>query len=141
MKRRTFSREFKLEAVKLVTERGVAVVQACRDLELSESVLRRWMREVGDTPLGAFPGHGRVSREQAEIVALRKEVARLKAERDILKRRPRSSRGMRHEVRFRRQASACLARELDLRRLAGLPLRLPCLVEPARLPGPSMTRS
>lgn len=85
MKRRTFSREFKLEAVKLVTERGVAVVQACRDLELSESVLRRWMREVGDAPLGAFPGQGRISQEQAEIAALRKEVARLKAERDILK--------------------------------------------------------
>ncbi len=91
MKRRTFSREFKVEAVKLVTERGVAVVQACRDLELSESVLRRWMREVGDAPLGAFPGHGRASPEQVEIVALRKEVARLKAERDILKNHPGSA--------------------------------------------------
>ncbi|WP_370515440.1 transposase [Paracoccus sp. S-4012] len=36
MKRRTFSREFKIEAVKLVTERGAAVPQACRELELSE---------------------------------------------------------------------------------------------------------
>lgn len=85
MKRRTFSREFKIEAVKLVTERGVAVAQACRELELSESVLRRWMRELDDAPLSAFPGNGRVSAEQAEIMALRKEVARLKAERDILK--------------------------------------------------------
>jgi transposase len=85
MKRRTFSREFKIEAVKLVTERGVAVAQACRELELSESVLRRWMRELEDAPVGAFSGHGRPSAEQAEIVALRKEVARLKAERDILK--------------------------------------------------------
>lgn len=85
MKRRTFSREFKIEAVKLVTERGVAVAQACRELELSESVLRRWMRELDEAPLGAFPGNGRVSAEQAEIMALRKEVARLKAERDILK--------------------------------------------------------
>ena len=85
MKRRTFSREFKIEAVKLVTERGVAVAQACRELELSESVLRRWMREFDDAPVGAFPGNGRPSAEQAELVALRKEVARLKAERDILK--------------------------------------------------------
>jgi len=88
MKRRRFSREFKLEAVKLMTERGVADVQACRDLELSESVLRRWMREVGDTPLGAFPAQGRASPEQAEIAALRKEVARLKVERAILKNHP-----------------------------------------------------
>lgn len=70
--------------MKLVTERGVAVVQACRDLELSESVLRRWMREVGGTPLEAFPGHGRASQEQAEIAALCKEVAPLKTERAIL---------------------------------------------------------
>ena len=85
MKRRRFSREFKIEAVKLVTERGVAVAQACRELELPESVLRRWMRELDDAPFGAFRGNGRVSAEQAEIMALRKEVARLKAERDILK--------------------------------------------------------
>ncbi|GAB5378313.1 MAG: hypothetical protein AcusKO_47750 [Acuticoccus sp.] len=83
--RGTFSREFKIEDVKLVTERGVAVAQACRDLDLSESVLRRWMRELGAAPTNAFPGHGRLSEEQAEIAALMKEVARLKAERDILK--------------------------------------------------------
>ena len=44
MQRRKFSREFKIEAVKLVRERGVTVAQACRDLELAESVLRRWKR-------------------------------------------------------------------------------------------------
>ena len=48
MQRRVFSREFKLEAVKLVTERGVAVAQAARDLDVAESVLRRWMREMAD---------------------------------------------------------------------------------------------
>lgn len=41
MKRRTFSKEFKIEAVRLVTDRGVAVVQASRDLDVAESVLRR----------------------------------------------------------------------------------------------------
>ena len=83
--RRTFSREFKLEAVKLVVERGVAVAQACRDLDVAESVLRRWMRELAQAPSSAFPGHGQVRSDQAEIVALKKEVARLRAERDILK--------------------------------------------------------
>ena len=83
--RRTFGREFKLEAVKLVVERGVPVAQACRDLDVAESVLRRWMRELAVAPASAFPGHGQMRSEQAEIAALKKEVARLKAERDILK--------------------------------------------------------
>lgn len=85
MPRRTFSREFKIEAVKLVTERGVSVPQASRDLDLSESVLRRWMREAAAAPTSAFPGHGQQRAELAEIAALKKEVAKLKAERDILK--------------------------------------------------------
>lgn len=85
MTRRKFSREFKIEAVKLVTERGVAVAQACRDLDLAESVLRRWMREAAATPTTAFPGNGQQRAELAEIAALKKQVARLRAERDILK--------------------------------------------------------
>ena len=85
MKRRKFSREFKLEAVKLVTERGVTVAQACRDLDLAESVLRRWIREVDAQPTSAFPGNGQQRAELAEIATLKKEVAKLKAERDILK--------------------------------------------------------
>ena len=85
MTRRKFSREFKIEAVKLVTERGVTVAQACRDLDLAESVLRRWMREAIVAPVTSFPGNGQQRAELAEIAALKKEVAKLKAERDILK--------------------------------------------------------
>lgn len=66
MQRRVFSREFKLEAVKLVTERGVAVLQAARDLDVAESVLRRWMREATADTQHAFPGHGQVGPEQQE---------------------------------------------------------------------------
>jgi transposase len=85
MGRRTFSHEFKLEAVKLVRDRGVAVVQACRDLDIAESVLRRWIRESEADPRHAFPGQGQMRPEQQEIDRLRREVAKLKAERDILK--------------------------------------------------------
>ena len=85
MTRRKFSREFKTEAVRLVTERGVAVAQAARDLDVAESVLRRWMREWPAAPVAAFPGNGKMPADQAEIAALKKEVARLRAERDILK--------------------------------------------------------
>lgn len=85
MTRRKFSREFKIEAVKLVTERGVSVAEACRDLEVAERVLRRWMRERAASPATAFPGNGQMRAELAEIAALKKEVAKFKAERDILR--------------------------------------------------------
>lgn len=83
--RRQFSREFKVEAVKLITERGVSVRQASRDLGVGESLLRRWIRELSADPKQAFPGQGLMKPEQAEIERLRKEVAKLKMERDILK--------------------------------------------------------
>jgi transposase len=85
MQRRKFSREFKLEAVRLVKDRGVSVAQAARDLDLHENVLRKWIRELGADPLHAFPGHGQMKPEQLEIERLRREMTKLKAERDILK--------------------------------------------------------
>ena len=113
MTRRKFSREFKIEAVKLVTEQGVSVAQACRDLDLAESVLRRWMRETSVAPISAFPGNGLQRAELAEIAALKKEVAKLKVECDILKKAA-ISRGTRHDVRFRGKAPAHLAGQLDV---------------------------
>ena len=85
MPRRQFSREFKLEAVKLVKERGVSIAQASRDLGVHENVLRKWVRDVAADPVHAFPGQGQMKPEQAEIERLKKEVAKLKMERDILK--------------------------------------------------------
>ena len=85
MERRKFTREFKLEAVKLVKERGVSIAQASRDLDVHENVLRKWVRDVAADPVHAFPGQGQMKPEQAEIERLKKEVAKLKMERDILK--------------------------------------------------------
>ena len=85
MRRRMFSREFKIESVKLVRERGVSVAQAARDLDLHENLLRKWVKDFSSDPAQAFPGHGQMKPEQQEIERLRREVARLKAERDILK--------------------------------------------------------
>ena len=84
-RRRTFSREFKLEAVKLVVERGVSVAQAAKDLDVHENVLRKWVRELRQEPQEAFPGNGKQKAQDAEIARLHKEVAKLKMERDILK--------------------------------------------------------
>ncbi len=85
MQRRKFSREFKVEAVRLVKARGISVAQAGRDLDVHENVLRKWMKDFGSDPQHAFPGHGQQKPEQFEIDRLRREVAKLKAERDILK--------------------------------------------------------
>lgn len=83
--RRHFSREFKVEAVKLVTERGVSIAQAARDLDVHETMVRTWVKEISKDPEHAFPGEGVMKPEQAEIERLKKEVAKLKMERDILK--------------------------------------------------------
>ena len=85
MGRRLFSREFKFEAVRLVKERGVSVVQASQDLDIVESMLRRWIKDFSADPSQAFPGQGHMKPEQLEIDRLRREVTKLKAERDILK--------------------------------------------------------
>ena len=83
--RRIFSREFKLEAVKLVRKRGVTVAQASRDLGVRVNVLRKWLRDSLADPKDVFPGKGVMKPEQAEIDRLRNENAKLKMERDILK--------------------------------------------------------
>ena len=85
MERRKFTREFKLEAVKLVRDRGVTVAQAARDLGVHGTVLRRWVQECVADSQQAFPGQGQMKPDQVEIERLRREVTKLKAERDILK--------------------------------------------------------
>jgi transposase len=85
MERRRHGREFKLEAVRLVHERGLTVAQASRDLGIHPNLLRNWIKAFESDLRDAFPGQGRMKPEQAEIERLRREVQKLKAERDILK--------------------------------------------------------
>lgn len=85
MTRRQFSCEFKREAVHLVVDRAVSFAQAARDLDLHQTVLRRWVQQYRDRPEAAFPGKGQLAPADEEVRRLRREVARLKAERDILK--------------------------------------------------------
>jgi transposase len=109
MERRKFTREFKLEAVKLSKERGVGYVQAARDLGVHQSVLRNWVKGFAADPQHSFPGHGHMKPEQLEIAQLKREVTKLKAERDILKKPVPTSRRNRHEVRLHREAPGDLA--------------------------------
>ena len=84
-RRRAYTREFKLEAVKLIRDRGVSYAQASRDLGVHATVLRKWVADFEADPAQAFPGQGQMKPEAAEIERLRREVTKLKAERDILK--------------------------------------------------------
>jgi transposase len=84
-KRKTYTTEFKREAVRLVTEQHYGVAEAARNLGINTNMLRRWKREVADNHNGAFPGKGRLSPEQEELHRLRAENKRLRMARDILK--------------------------------------------------------
>lgn len=84
-KRREFSREFKLEAVRLVTEGGLSISQAARDLGVHQTVLGRWKKQLEKSPMEAFPGKGRLRPDDEELARLRRENEVLRQERDILK--------------------------------------------------------
>ena len=82
MARRLFSREFKVEAVRLVRERGVSVAQAARDLDLHENMLRRWVKELTRDPAQAFPGQGQLKPDHLEVERLRRRGPSLRAQQD-----------------------------------------------------------
>ncbi len=84
-KRRSFSKEFKLEAVRLVIDGGISIAQVARDLGIRASLLGRWKQEYEQDEGNAFPGKGQLKPEEEELRNLRKENARLRMERDILK--------------------------------------------------------
>ena len=83
--RRTFTREFKVQAVQLVTEQGKSVAEVARDLDLSESLLRSWKTTLAAGGAPAFPGRGNPPAPEEELRRLRAENKRLQMERDILK--------------------------------------------------------
>ena len=84
--RRFFSSEFKAEAVKLIKERGYSVSQACRELDISETALRRWISQVEAENQGyILPGSKPISPEQQSIDELEKRIKELEEDKLILK--------------------------------------------------------
>lgn len=85
---RIYSREFKLEAVRLSESSEKTVAQIARDLGVPERVLYRWrheLREQQNRPEQAFPGKGHQSELEEENRRLKRELDLLKQEREILK--------------------------------------------------------
>jgi transposase len=83
--RHRFSREFKEEAVRLVSEGGPAVAEVARNLGVHENSLYKWCRQYGDDPAGCFPGKGHLKPADEELARLKRELADVKEEREILK--------------------------------------------------------
>jgi transposase len=83
--RSTYTAEFKLRAVKMITEQKISVAEAARRLDVGENLLRTWKKAFEERGDAAFPGHGNPAPADDELRRLRAEVARLKAERDLLK--------------------------------------------------------
>ncbi len=83
VQRKQYTKEFKEEAVHLITQGGVSLSQASRDLDVNQNVLRRWKQEMERNGVKAFPGQG-VPVEQ-ELARLQRENEVLRQEREILK--------------------------------------------------------
>lgn len=83
--RRTFDREFKISAVKLVLDSGKSVKIIAAELGISENSLFNWKKKYLEDAKNAFPGKGHLTPEQEELRKKDREIARLKMERDILK--------------------------------------------------------
>jgi transposase len=83
MPRRKYSDEYKREAVALAEQEGVTQAQVARELGISANTLSAWVREVREAGEKAFPGKGKP--RDAELTALKRELARVKKERDFLR--------------------------------------------------------
>ena len=85
MPKKTYTKEFKTDAVSLVREQNYTIAEASRRLEISESMLGKWVRSARNEGDDAFRGNGNMTAEQKEIHQLREENRRLKMEKEIVK--------------------------------------------------------
>lgn len=84
-KRKTYDKEFKLSAIKMMVEGGMNVSRISKDLGVNENSLYKWKRAYLEDQQNAFPGKGKMKAEEEELKNLKKELTIVKMERDILK--------------------------------------------------------
>lgn len=83
--RSKYTREFKVEALKMVLEEQRTVTDVAKALGIDRGLLQRWKREFKDDGQVAFRGNGQRKPEEEEIARLKRELSQAKMERDILK--------------------------------------------------------
>jgi transposase len=84
-KRQNYTAEFKLQAVRMLTDQGLSVAEVSLQLGVPQNCLRLWRKTFQEHGDAAFPGHGKLSKADQEIARLRTELRRVEAERDLLK--------------------------------------------------------
>lgn len=82
--RRSFTKEYKAEVVDLVRSSGKSVGTICRELDLTETAVRRWVKQA-DIDNGEGPAGSLTTAEREELRQLRRENRELRMEREILK--------------------------------------------------------
>jgi len=85
MARKTYTREFKLQALRMLSEQKLSVAEVARRLGIHENLLRTWKKASTKLGADAFPGHGNPPAAEDELHRLRAEVTRLRGARDLLK--------------------------------------------------------
>ena len=83
--RKKYTKEFKIDAIGLVTQHGYKITEAAKSLGIKPYLLGRWIKESEETESEPFRGNGKLTAEQTEIRRLRAEVKRLTMEKEILK--------------------------------------------------------
>ena len=83
--RRKFEKQFKLEAIKMVTEQGLTQTEVAKRLDVEPSTIGYWIRAYGCDGSDAFPGNGKLKPEDEELRRLRRENQQLKLECEFLK--------------------------------------------------------
>lgn len=82
--RRSFTKEFKAEAAQLVLAGDRSIAQVAKDLDLTETALRTWVKQA-EADAGAGPPGALTTQEREELTRLRRETKQLRMEREILK--------------------------------------------------------
>ena len=84
-RKKTYDKEFKLEAVRLVVEEGLSASSVEKKLGIGKNTVYKWVQQYNADPEHPFPGKGQLKPPERELRDLKRELERVKRERDILK--------------------------------------------------------
>jgi transposase len=103
---KTYTAEFKREAVRLAQTSGKPITHVARELGISDTSIHQWRKELTEHSSEAFPGSGHQTAQEEEVRRLKRELDMVKQERDILKKRSASFRATRYEISVHSGVSA-----------------------------------